>query len=120
MGVLECAGHLQVTVLATPSVPHGQVQLRYYTQEGTAKEDKRFKPVEGYISFSKGVTSRTIDIPIIDDNLWQPQEQFSIHLENAHPVSRVSVINALATATGVSRFSSYVTHHGSGSDGDEL
>jgi len=77
--VLECVGKLVVKVsCSTP--PSKVLQVRYFTTEGTAKEGERFKHVEGYLSFTKRVWMREIEIPIIDDDDWQPDELFTIEL----------------------------------------
>jgi len=77
--VLECAGKLRVKIMASRA-PGVTVQLRYYTQEGTAKSGVRYSDVDGSLRFTANQTERYIDIPIIDNDTWEPDEHFFIHI----------------------------------------
>merc|ERR1719240_1661233 len=77
--VLECAGSLQVTVAAS-STPDHVVRIRYFTREGSAKEGKRYRHVEGVLSFGAGNLNGTIDVPIIDNDEYEPSEEFYLEL----------------------------------------
>lgn len=79
--VMECAGHLHVKVNALPAPEH-LIQVHYCTREGSAKQDLRYRHVEGFLSFAPGVTQKSIEIPIIDDDLWGPDEEFYIELSD--------------------------------------
>jgi solute carrier family 8 (sodium/calcium exchanger) len=78
---LECAGALEVPVKI--SLPQdAKVEVRYYTQDGLALAGKRYEHVEGVMSFQPGETEKIISIPIMDNDVWEEQEDFSINLDN--------------------------------------
>jgi len=78
---LECAGIFNVSVVANRQA--GQVvEMRYYTKEGTAKAGKRFRHVQGTLIFGPRQMEKIIKIPIIDNDIWDPDEEFYVHLEN--------------------------------------
>lgn len=102
--VLECAGHLTLKVVASRD-PGFQVQLRYYTSEGSAREGTRFRAVEGVLTFSERQREATIRIEIIDNDSWDPDEEFYVHLgeyverSKRNSSSRMSAILTTMTST---------------------
>jgi len=79
--VLENGGTLLLKVLAS-RVPNVQVQIRYSTRDGSAKAGSRYQATEGILKFSPSQTEATIEIPIIDDDVWQADEHFTCELSN--------------------------------------
>jgi len=77
--VLECAGTAEVRVVASqrPEVP---VELTYRTIDGDAKADVRYRHTEGVVSFGPFDLSRTIEIPVIDNDQWDRSEEFYVEL----------------------------------------
>lgn len=71
--VLENAGTLTLKVIVSAPL---NIQLRYQTREGSAKPGARYVHTEGILQFKPGLSDRTIDIPIIDDDVYQPDEHF--------------------------------------------
>jgi len=78
---LECAGTLDIPVKISTRVD-GKVEVRYFTQDGLALAGKRYTQTEGTFVFQPGETEKTISIPIIDNEVWEEQEDFAICLEN--------------------------------------
>jgi VCBS repeat-containing protein len=71
------------------------VSVEVSTADGTARQGEDYTPFEGTVRWQPGETGRkTIEIPIIDDQLDEPDETFSVRLGN--PV--IGVINT-GTAT---------------------
>jgi len=78
---LECAGTLDIPVKISQRV-EGKVEVRYYTQDGLALAGKRYEYTQGTFTFQPGETEKSISIPIIDNEVWEEQEDFSIFLES--------------------------------------
>ena len=53
---------------------------RIETIDGTAEAQKDYTPVKEILVFEKGETIKYIDIQIIDDNEWEPDEIFFVKL----------------------------------------
>jgi len=79
--ILENAGTLEVQVVLSCAV-ESWVWMHYATREGTAKEGLRYRHVEGNLTFQPGCVSKWIAIPIIDDEEWEPQEEFYVALSD--------------------------------------
>jgi solute carrier family 8 (sodium/calcium exchanger) len=77
---LECAGQLDVPVKLSARV-EGRVDVRYFTQDGLAAAGKRYTYTEGTFTFQPGETEKLISVPIIDNEVWEEQEDFSIYLD---------------------------------------
>ncbi|XP_071815402.1 sodium/calcium exchanger 2-like isoform X3 [Apostichopus japonicus] len=57
-----------------------QVQVKYETVDGTAEANSDYVPAKGTLVFEAGETSKYIDIEIIDDYEWEPDETFFVKL----------------------------------------
>ena len=57
-----------------------EVTVRYATENGTAEAGADFTGTDGVLTFAAGETSRTVDVPVIDDNAAEPGESFSLRL----------------------------------------
>ena len=75
--------------LSTPS--NLAVSVNYSTTAGTATANSDYTPVSGTLTIAAGVTTATLSIPIVNDNLNEPNETFNLVLSN--PVGAV-VVNA--------------------------
>jgi len=60
----------------------GPITVDYATSSGTAMAGVDFESVSGTLSFPEGTFSQIITIPILDDQLVEGDEQFSISLSN--------------------------------------
>jgi ribosomal protein S7 len=83
-GAAASAGAESTTpaVLAvTLSAASGQtVTVRYATANGTATAGGDYGAVAGALVFAPGVTSRTINVPIVDNAIVEPDESFTVTL----------------------------------------
>jgi len=77
---LECAGTLDVPVRLS-SRCDTKVEVRYSTQDGLAFAGKRYAQTDGNFVFQPGEIEKFISIPIIDNEVWEEQEDFWINLE---------------------------------------
>ena len=73
-----------------------QVTVQYATSDGTAEEGSDYTETSGTLTFAAGVTSQTVDVPIIDDSVEDDGETFTFTLSNA---VGASIVDATATGT---------------------
>lgn len=78
--VMEGCGTMKATVLRGGSTDC-EVSVEYYTEDGTATtEDNDYRESKGQLIFKKGETEAFIEVAIIDDNQYEPDEYFTINL----------------------------------------
>lgn len=70
-----------VTVSLTGS-SNPSVSVNYSTAHGTALAGSDYQAVSGTLTFNKGVTSKTILIPILGDSAVESDEAFFVNLSN--------------------------------------
>ncbi|MEH2199966.1 PA14 domain-containing protein [Nostoc sp.] len=71
------------TVTATRGNATGAASVNYVTLDGTAKAGSDYQAVSGTLSFAAGQVSKTIVIPIINDNVGESNEAFTLKFSNA-------------------------------------
>ncbi|MHC5858172.1 PA14 domain-containing protein [Nostoc sp.] len=92
-------GDGSVTVTATRGNATAIASVDYTTVDGTAKAGSDYRAVSGTLSFAVGQTTKTIVIPIIDDNIGESNETFSLKYSNAvgvqltNPQSSITIID---------------------------
>ena len=79
--VNESDGSVEVTVLRTQG-SDGVITVDYQTFEASATADEDYIPVSGTLTFADGETSKSVTIPIIDDQQPEATENFSITIDN--------------------------------------
>ena len=92
--VNESAGSITVTAVLSPAQPFMDVFVDYETMAGTAVADQDYAPVSGTLTFPQGITETTMAIPILDNEISEPDRTFSLVLNN--PVH--AVLNNSTTA----------------------
>jgi len=77
--VLECAGSVKVKVERSgeTDIP---CRVHYKTEDGTAKADDDYTPVEGDLDFAANELEKIIEIKIIDDVAYEDDEDFYVIL----------------------------------------
>jgi len=81
-----------------------KVTVHYETIDGSANADEDYKPKKDVLVFEPKEEKKTVDIEIIDDYIWEPNETFFIKLwvekENKdvveighHNIAEVTIIN---------------------------
>ncbi|CAD5233233.1 unnamed protein product [Bursaphelenchus xylophilus] len=58
------------------------VLVDYYTVADTAQEFEDFMPIKGSLRFEPGETVKTLSIPIVDNDVYEDDEQFYVQLRN--------------------------------------
>ncbi|MEH2196608.1 MAG: PA14 domain-containing protein [Nostoc sp.] len=71
------------TVTVTRGNSEGAGSVDYITVDGTAKAGSDYQAVSGTLTFTVGQTSNNIIIPIIDDNVEELNETFTLNFSNA-------------------------------------
>uniref|UniRef100_A0A1B6GPS7 Calx-beta domain-containing protein n=1 Tax=Cuerna arida TaxID=1464854 RepID=A0A1B6GPS7_9HEMI len=95
--VLENIGTFEITVVREGrDVPH-PVILEYRTEDGTATAGTDYVGASGTLVFKPGDTQQTIKLQIIDDELFEEDEHFFVHLTDmkvqgqaSHPIKLVT------------------------------
>lgn len=81
IGFSEMGGVATIT-LSRALGSQGAISLRYSTQALTATSGVDYTDVQGTLSWADGESgAKTIDVPVIDDLLFEQDEQFLLNLE---------------------------------------
>jgi solute carrier family 8 (sodium/calcium exchanger) len=76
--VSEAQGHIEIQVIKKKTGEEYLVGIR--TIEGEAKEQEDYIPIDEILKFEKSETTKTIKIKIVDDEGWEPDENFYVEL----------------------------------------
>jgi|GEM_PF-798568 len=92
-------GNDTAPINVTLSQPSGlSITVAYATSNGTAIAGSDYTAINGTVTFAPGETTRTLNIPITDDNiLLEPDETFSVALSN--PTNAIAGEPTSATLT---------------------
>jgi subtilisin-like proprotein convertase family protein len=82
----ETNGVLAVAVLRT-SGRDGAATVNYATSNGTATAGSDYVATSGTLAFAAGETSKTVNVTLMNDALWEGSESFSIRLWGAGGVA---------------------------------
>jgi len=77
--VEESKSTLQVHVIREGNL-ESEVVVGYATEDGSALSGEDYVHTNGTLAFAPNVVDMTIDVPLIDDNDYEPDEFFFIHL----------------------------------------
>lgn len=80
--VSEGSGRVTVTITRTGNTT-AAAQVDFATVGGTASDRSDFTPIVVTIEFAAGESSKTVDVPLIDDALVEADETFGVTLGNA-------------------------------------
>jgi len=94
--VSEAAGSLPAVVTLTPAAS-GTVTVKYATADGTARAGTDYSAVSGTLTFTAGQTSKTVSIPVADDNIVEANRAFTFTL--SAPTGGATLGHASATMT---------------------
>ncbi|HMQ04066.1 MAG TPA: Calx-beta domain-containing protein [Pyrinomonadaceae bacterium] len=78
----EGIGTLLVTVQRTGGLSDG-ASVNFSTVDGSATAGQDYTPVAGTLVFAGGQTTRSFNVPIINDGISEPDENFMLVLSNA-------------------------------------
>ena len=83
------------TVSLSPS-SSDTVTVNYATNNGSATAGSDYTAVSSTLTFNPGQTTKTVNVPIIDDTTFEVPETFSVTLSNA---SNANIADAVGTGT---------------------
>ncbi len=86
--VIEDVGFVTVNVLRTGGST-GTLRADYTTADITATAGSDYVPTSGTLTFNDGETSKSIDIPVLDDAISEPDESFVVHLKNGTNIDSI-------------------------------
>ncbi|XP_032877902.1 sodium/calcium exchanger 1 isoform X1 [Amblyraja radiata] len=79
---LENCGSVALTVVRRGGDLTRTLTLDYRTEDGTANAGSDYEFTEGWLVFKPGETRREIVVGIIDDDIFEEDENFRVHLSN--------------------------------------
>jgi uncharacterized repeat protein (TIGR01451 family) len=97
--VNEGAGSLTVTAVLSPVQPFMAVVVDYLTGDGTAVAGEDYTPVTGTLTFSSGISETTFTIPIMNDDVVETNEAFSVTITDSvhgqihNPTTSVTILD---------------------------
>jgi chitinase len=93
----ENAGSMVFTVTLSSAPVFTPVTVQYATADGTATSPADYAATSGILTFNAGETTKTVNVPIVNDTLDEPDETFTLTLSN--PTNAV-IMAGQDTATG--------------------
>ncbi|CAL8334402.1 unnamed protein product [Lota lota] len=79
---VERCGAVVLRVVRRGGQPHHSVAVDYHTEDGTAKAGADYRFTQGTVSFQPGETEKEITVDIMDDDVFEEEEHFLVHLSN--------------------------------------
>lgn len=79
--VMENCGSVRVRVVRRGNFAD-HVSVSYHTEDGSAEAVEDYIPKSGTITFTPGIAEGFIEIEIIDDDVFEQDEQFYVRLSN--------------------------------------
>ncbi|HEX6649549.1 MAG TPA: Calx-beta domain-containing protein, partial [Pyrinomonadaceae bacterium] len=92
--VIEDVGIVTITVLRSGGTT-GTLNVDYATANGTATAGQDYTATSGTLTFNGGESSKTFQIPILDDAVTEFDETFTVSLRNAPSVDSLGIPNVL-------------------------
>jgi hypothetical protein len=92
--VIEDVGIATVTVLRTGGAA-GNLTVEYSTTDGTAIASQDYTSASGTLTFGGGETSKTLQIPILDNAAIEPDETFTVALRNTSTIESLGAPSTL-------------------------
>ncbi|XP_072240105.1 sodium/calcium exchanger 1-like [Leuresthes tenuis] len=84
---LENCGSVALNVVRKGGDLTSAVSVEYRTEDGTANAGSDYRFTEGTVVFNAGETEKEIRIDIIDDDIFEEDEHFLVHLSNVRILS---------------------------------
>lgn len=85
---LENCGTVALNVVRHGGAQTSTVSVDYRTEDGTANAGSDYQFTEGTIVFKPGETEKELRIDIIDDDIFEEDEHFLVHLSNVTVISQ--------------------------------
>lgn len=97
VSILEKEGRVRLGIRRYGKV-NARSLIKFETIDGTAESQKDYIPMKNTIVFEKDETYKFVDVEIIDDNEWEPDEVFfgKLSIDPADPASANCIIGKRA------------------------
>ncbi|XP_051960207.1 sodium/calcium exchanger 1-like [Xyrauchen texanus] len=98
----ENCGSLKLSVTRHGGDSGCTVKVDYRTEDGTANAGSDYEFAEGTLVFKPGETVKELTVGVIDDDIFEEDEHFYVHLSNPRVVHRaeVAILNPNAVSPG--------------------
>ncbi|KAG1940554.1 solute carrier family 8 member 4a [Pimephales promelas] len=98
----ENCGSLKLSVTRHGGDSGCTVKVDYRTEDGTANAGSDYEFAEGTLVFKPGETVKELTVGVIDDDIFEEDEHFYVHLSNPRVVHRaeVSILDPNAVSAG--------------------
>ncbi|XP_075059836.1 sodium/calcium exchanger 1 isoform X1 [Mixophyes fleayi] len=90
---LENCGTVAITVVRRGGDLTNTVFVDFRTEDGTANAGSDYEFTEGTVVFKPGETQKEIRVGIIDDDIFEEDENFVVHLSNVRVNSEITGVN---------------------------
>ena len=80
--VKENCGSVFMNISRAGGDPNNTVFVDFRTEDGTANAGQDYEKTEGTICFRPGEASKTFSVVVIDDDIFEEDEHFYVHLGN--------------------------------------
>lgn len=84
---VENCGSVALNVVRRGGDLRTSVLVNYWTEDGTARADSDYQFTKGALLFQPGETQKAISIKIVDDDIFEEDEHFLVHLSNVTVLS---------------------------------
>jgi hypothetical protein len=78
-------GSAVATVTVDRTSPSGRLTVDFATSDGTATTPASYLGASGSLTFEQGVTSQSFTVRLVDNQLVEPDKQFTVTLSNLQP-----------------------------------
>ncbi len=78
-------GSAVATVTVDRTSPSGRLTVDFATSDGTATAPASYLGASGSLTFDQGVTSQSFTVRLVDNQLVEPDKQFTVTLSNLQP-----------------------------------
>ncbi|XP_078458565.1 sodium/calcium exchanger 3-like isoform X2 [Lampetra planeri] len=96
---LESCGACTLTVVRRGGDPRATLYVDYRTEDGSASAGSDYDLASGTLVFRPGETEKTISVGIVDDDIFEEDEQFFVRLSNLRAAPGAGDEEAAAAAT---------------------
>ena len=96
--IYESNQNISVTVTRTGDVS-ASTTVGYATSDGTATAGSDYTAVSGTLTFAPGETSKTVTVPLLNDNVYEGNETFNVTLSN--PSGGASLVFPMTAAVTI-------------------
>ncbi|XP_038614033.1 sodium/calcium exchanger 1 isoform X4 [Tachyglossus aculeatus] len=87
---LENCGTVALTIVRRGGDLTNTVYVDFRTEDGTANAGSDYEFTEGTVAFKPGETQKEIRVGIIDDDIFEEDENFLVHLSNVKVTAEIS------------------------------